>query len=227
MPSIFQLALGADFDRLHPQLQRRFGFASSDGTACLGLGVMERIWRRGRWTVPFLALGARRHVLFPEQGSNVPFVIENYAYVDSYGRETLTFVRTFEIAPARRRRFDAAMIFNTELGGIVDYLGTHQHQAFELWPSVDQHGALRIRSGRQYRRVGRMRIRIPKVLSGAAQLYEWYDDERQCFGIDVRISNPWLGPLFGYRGSFTTTYLDTRSAPVPAAARPLREEVRC
>ncbi len=36
MSSIYQRALGADFNRLHPQIQRRFGFSSSDGIASIG-----------------------------------------------------------------------------------------------------------------------------------------------------------------------------------------------
>ena len=43
MSSIYQRALGADFKRLHPQIQRRFGFSSSDGLASIGTGVMEEI----------------------------------------------------------------------------------------------------------------------------------------------------------------------------------------
>ena len=37
------------------------------------------------------------------------------------------------------------------------------------------------------------------------------------------MANRFLGPVFGYRGRFTTRYVDTRAAPVPAALRPLRE----
>ena len=51
--SIYQRVLGSDFCRLHPQIQRRFGFCSSDGVASVGTGVMERIWRRPFYTLPF------------------------------------------------------------------------------------------------------------------------------------------------------------------------------
>ena len=33
MTSIYQQALGAEFHRLHPEIQRRFGFSSEDGLA--------------------------------------------------------------------------------------------------------------------------------------------------------------------------------------------------
>lgn len=45
-------------------------------------GVMDRVWHGTALTVPFLRLGAMRHILFPEQGANIPFTIENYAYRD-------------------------------------------------------------------------------------------------------------------------------------------------
>jgi len=65
--------------------------------------VMDEIWRGPVVAVPFLRLGTMRHILFPEQGTGIPFTIENYAYRDGYGRETVTFVRTFEVRPYRRR----------------------------------------------------------------------------------------------------------------------------
>ena len=54
MPSIYQRALGADFDKLHPQIQERFGFTSHDGLASIGTGVMDEIWR-GRLPAPAIA----------------------------------------------------------------------------------------------------------------------------------------------------------------------------
>ncbi|WFE26676.1 DUF4166 domain-containing protein [Solwaraspora sp. WMMD791] len=222
MTSIFQQALGADFDRLHPRLQRRFGISSAQSTSCIGTGVMDRIWHGPAVTLPFLRLGATRHILFPEQGSNVQFCIENYAYRDSFGRETVTFVRSFDIAPHRRRRFDATMVYSPQRSAIVDYLGTHQHYGVLLDLRVDRRGALTIRTGEQ-RYAGH---RFPVALAGAAEVREWWDDADDCFRIEVRVTNRFLGPVFGYRGRFTTRYVDTGTAPVPAAVRPVRENPR-
>jgi hypothetical protein len=216
MTSIFQRALGADFDRLHPRLRERFGISSENGTACVGTGVMERIWRGSACAVPFLYLGTACHILFPDQGTDVPFTIENYAYRDAYGREAVSFVRTFEIRPHRRRRFDATMVHSPARGGLVDLLGTHHHLAVNLSLRVDARGGLCIRSG-DWRCRAR---RFPAALCASAHVHEWWDDG---FHIDVRVANRFLGPIFGYRGRFTARYLDTRAVPVPAALRPLRE----
>ena len=46
--------------------------------------------------------------MFPETGSNIPFTIENYAFVDQFGRETVSWIRTFRVSPdpAVRRLHD-------------------------------------------------------------------------------------------------------------------------
>ncbi len=51
--SIYREALGAEFDRLHPKMQWRFGFSSADGVCQVGQGVMEEVWR-GRFFTPAL-----------------------------------------------------------------------------------------------------------------------------------------------------------------------------
>ncbi|GHJ45105.1 hypothetical protein Cs7R123_24470 [Catellatospora sp. TT07R-123] len=225
MTSIFQRALGADFDRLHPQLRRRFGFASDDRTACVGTGVMAEIWRGRAFTLPFLYAGATRNILFPERGRDVPFTIQNFAYRDSHDRETVTFVRTFDLGGVRRR-FDATMIYSAARGRVVDYLGTHQHLAVDLDLRVDGQGGLHIRTGSQRFHEGLIGMRLPLALSGTARVHEWYDDDAGCFRIQVDVANSRFGPLFGYRGAFTATYLDTAASPVPDSVRPVRESLR-
>ena len=76
--------------------------------------------------------------MFPEHGTDVPFTIENYAYVDPLGRETVSWVRTF--STKKKRRFDAYMIYSEDRGCIVDYLGTHQHLAVDIEVSVAPNG---------------------------------------------------------------------------------------
>ncbi|WP_067498855.1 DUF4166 domain-containing protein [Actinoplanes sp. TFC3] len=217
--SVFASALRDDFQRLHPRLQRRFDVGSGRDQGCIGTGVMNRVWRGAAFTAPFLHLGTLRHILFPETGTSIPFTIENYAYPDSYGRPTVTFVRTFQVRPHLRRRFDATMVYVPQRDVIVDYLGSTQHLAVDLDVSVDSAGGLRIRSGPQIFRSG---LRCPAALTGDAEVREWWDERAERFRIQVTVTNRRLGPLFGYYGSFTTTYVPC-GTPVPAAVRPLRE----
>ncbi|NLU68966.1 DUF4166 domain-containing protein [Streptomyces sp. HNM0574] len=224
MTSIFQQALGDDFARLHPRLQRRFGTGIDSGEACVGRGVMDRVWHGPGWVRPFLALGGSRNILVPEAGRNIPFTIENVPYRDSHGRETVTFVRSFAF-PGRVRRFDATMIYSPERGRIVDYLGTHQHLATDLWPEVDEAGALVIRSGEHRFREGRLDVRVPELIGGDALVRESYDEAADRFRIQVRVGNRYFGPLFGYEGSFTAEYTALARGPRPGL-RPVREEAR-
>lgn len=222
MTSILRRALGADFVRLHPKLRERFSVGLASGTACLGSGTMSRIWHGNPMIRPFLHLGASRHILFPEQGTDVPFTIENWPYLDRAGRETVSFTRTFEL-PARRRRFDATMVWDSATDRLIDYLGTHQHVATELRFAADGAGGVRVRSTTQRFRMWRLDCPVPAMVTGHARLHEWYDTAEGMFHIDVRVVNRWLGPLFGYRGRFTVRYVDLHRVPVPASVKPAKE----
>lgn len=225
MTSIYQQAMGADFCRLHPKIQQRFGFSSKEGTAAIGTGIMERIWHGRRYTLPFLYVGTWRRIMFPEQGAKVPFTIQNYAYVDRFGRETVTWVRTFETR--KKRRFDATMIYSQQRDRIVDYLGTHQHLAVDIHLSVDeQTTGLRLHSGEQRFYEGFLGFRFPMFFSGVADVCEWYDDQIEKYRIRVNVTNSRWGPLFGYEGSFDVEWKPVRADEVPADVKPVREEHR-
>ena len=60
-----------------------------------------------------------------------------------------------------------------------------------------------IRSGEQRFYEGPLAFRFPLVFSGVADVREWWDDDAERFRIEVHVANRLLGPLFGYRGSFT------------------------
>ncbi len=225
MTSIYRQALGDDFERLHPRVRERFSISSEDSRAQIGRGTMEEIWRGRLYTLPFLLIGTWRRIMFPTRGVNVPFTVENYAYVDSFGRETVTWIRTFEF-PRRSRRFDAYMIWSEQRDCIVDYLGTHQHLAVDIHPTVDERtGGLRLRSGEQRFYERRAGFRFPMAFSGYADVCEWFDEQDGQFRIEVEVTNPRWGRLFGYRGSFTVERVQS-STGVPAGIQPRREERR-
>ena len=224
MKSIYSEALGDEFEKLHPEIRRRFGFSSEDKTAAIGRGTMERLWHGPFYTYPFLLLGTFRKIMFPEQGADVPFTIENYAYRDSFGRETVTWVRTFHAK--RTRMFCAYMIQGPKRGVVVDYLGTHQHLAVDLHLSVAENGGMKIRSGEQRFYEGLLGFRFPMLFSGVAEVCEWYDEARGQFGISVVVSNRLWGRLFGYYGYFDVEWIDMTEKAVPDHVRPIREEAR-
>lgn len=221
MTSIFATALGDDFARLHPMMQKRFGVGLDSGYACIGRGTMESVRRGPWWTVPFLQFGRLRNILVPDVGQDVPFRIENYPYRDPFGRETITFVREYQVG-RRPSRFDATMVLAE--GRVLDYLGTHQHLAVDLDLRVGDDGSLLLRSEAQRFYAGPLAFRFPMLFSGYADLREWYDDETECFRVRLEVTNRRFGFLFGYTGSFTCEFVEAHDAP--ARLKPRRHERR-
>lgn len=222
MASVFEQTMGTEFGRLHPKIQERFSVCLSERRACVGEGVMTRIWHGRPYVKPFLRLGASRHILFPESGARIPFTVENWPYVDRSGRETLGIIRTFEL-PRRRRRFDGTLVYDAGSGRLVDYLGTHQHLAVDLELGADDRGGLTLRSTLQRIHLLALDLPLPAPATGHADLCEWYDDDVEEFRISVRVTNPWFGPVFGYDGRFTVRYVDLRHVPAPASVKPTKE----
>src|SRR6266478_3754425 len=204
MKSIYEQALGREFKLLHPRIQQRFGFSSRDNVACIGTGTMEKIWHGAFYTMPF--------------------PIKNYAYVDEHGRETVTWIRTFETAVPRR--FDAYMIYSEQRRRVVDYLGTHQHLAVDIDLSVDERGGLLLRSGAQRFYEKSIGFSFPMTFSGVAEVCEWYEESDQQFHIEVDVRNRVWGPLFGYSGSFQVKWLPVKPDEIPADIMPIRCERR-
>ncbi|MBB6734083.1 DUF4166 domain-containing protein [Cohnella zeiphila] len=225
MASIYEQALGQDFGKLHPRIRERFGFGSEDGVASVGAGVMDRVWHAGLAALP-LRVGASRHILLPQSGRDVPFTIRNYAYRDRFGRETVTWCRTFDF-PNAARKFDATMIYSRQRGRIVDYLGTKQHLAVDLDIAADGNGGIRIRSGDQRFYEGFLSFRFPSLFAGTADVCEWYDDRIEAFRISVHVVNPLIGTVLRYSGRFQALIVPAAGeAAIPPDVRPLREERR-
>lgn len=226
MSSVFRSGVGSEFARLHPNLQRRFDVGLDNGLAFKGTGIMTSVYRGPWWTVPFLKLGSFRNILLPDHGGQIPFTIENYPYRDPFGRETVTFVRSYNFH-GKSRQFDATMI--NDQGRVIDYLGTHQHLAVPLSFSVLEDGSLELRSGRMWFIEHRIRFKVPKLFHGEALLTERWDEEQERFRVDLEVRNPYFGMLFGYSGWFTGEWVELNAnsgASIPAHLVPRRHEKR-
>ncbi|MFF1877418.1 DUF4166 domain-containing protein [Leifsonia sp. NPDC058230] len=222
MSSIFERALGEEFTRLSPMMQKRFGVGLESGYACIGTGVMSRIRRGPWWVLPFLYIGKLRNILIPDVGDHVPFTIENFPYRDPLGRETVTFVREYRVHK-KPSRFDATMILND--GRVLDYLGTHQHLAVDLDLTVGDDGSLHLTSDEQRFYEGRfVAFRFPMLFSGRAELHESYDDAAEVYRIRMEVRNPVFGFLFGYEGEFHCEFPPATDAP--ERLKPIRHESR-
>ncbi|MFB9862872.1 DUF4166 domain-containing protein [Rufibacter immobilis] len=223
--SIYEQYLGPDFQKLHPMLQKRFSMSNQNHLAMVGTGVMERIFNAGWHTLPFLYVGTWRNIMFPETGIGIPFTIENYAYQDSHGRETVTWIRKFQFG-SKVRRFDATMIRSRQNGNIIDYLGNRQHLAVDINMKANLDGSLTIFSGNQRFYEGPVAFTFPGLFSGNAEVNESYDEAQDLFKISVQVKNKYVGVLFGYTGHFKAEFKTVPPAKIPAYAKPLREEIR-
>ncbi|UQX87247.1 DUF4166 domain-containing protein [Jatrophihabitans telluris] len=221
MPSIFRRALGPDFDRLQPELQRRFSLSSRDNLAELGTGVMTSMKRGRLAAVPVAIAGRSRRLELPGAATDVRFDLANYAYLDGFGRETFLYSRRFRF-PARVARFDDTMIYSESRTTIVNYLGSHQDIAAELRLSVTDDGGLRMQGGSQRIYLGRVKLALPGALAARAEVIERWDEAANRFTISVEIDSA-AGSLFAYRGWFTVNEVPMVPQDIPAGLRPDRE----
>ncbi|MFC6998970.1 DUF4166 domain-containing protein [Rufibacter roseus] len=199
--------------------------SSQNRQAMVGTGKMERIYNAGLHTLPFLYVGTFLNIMFPETGKDVPFTIENYAYQDRAGRETVTWIRKFQF-PTKLRRFDATMIYSQQEGRIIDYLGNWQHLAVDIDMKVNPNGSLTIFSGNQRFYEGPLAFKFPELFSGNAEVNEAYDAQEDLFRISVQVRNKYFGTLFGYTGYFKAEFKNLAPSEIPDYAKPIREEMR-
>jgi hypothetical protein len=220
--SIFQRALGADYERLHPRLQQRFAMSAASGTAQLGHGVMTSMTRSPLAVIPVLAFGARRRLELPGTGRHVPFDLANYAYLDSFGRDTFAYSRRFQL-PGQVRRFDDTMIYSEQRRSIVNYLGSHQDVAAELRLEVTPQGWMRMIGGAQRLYLGAFGIPLPGPMAARAEVLETVDGDRFTISVDIGSA---VGRLVSYRGWFVMREEPFVRGEVPPGVLPDRERQR-
>lgn len=184
-------------------MQARFGLHHREGIACIGQGKMQRMEPGNISVKPFLWLGIRRNLLFPERGSEVPFAIENYPFLNTHGEASISFNAYF-FFPERVRRTDAYMIWDEEKGKIKYTLGKRQRLVTDLSMEVDSRGHLLIRSERLDWLFGKMRI--PSWPGGYAEVEEWYEEHEDRFHIRVSIAHPFFGKIYAYEGWFRCSF---------------------
>lgn len=223
--SIVHRSLGVDFHRLHPKIREQYGISSRSNAAYVGSGTMSHVWH-GRWyVVPFLYLGSMRRILFPETGRNIPFEIRNYAYLDRFGRETVTWKRLF-VFPDKQREFDEYFVFSESRGTPILYAGTHQHLSVDLQFAVDDDGSMIVTTGSQRLFFGPFMIPFPRLLSGDAIVRESFNADLSQFEVEVSIVNRLWGRILGYRGSFRLELISCMRDEIPDGTIPVRENHR-
>ena len=186
---------------------------------------MDEIWRGGSGPCRSCTSARGARIMFPETGRDIPFTIENYAFVDDFGRETVSLIRTFELR--ERRRFDAYMVYSEARGRMVDYLGSHEHLAVDLDLSVDAERRPPAPLGRPAASTrGRSGSGSRSPLSGGADVREWFDEATGRYRISVDVRNRRLGPALRLPRHLRRRVAAVAPGWVPAHILPIRQERR-
>jgi len=199
MTSIYQTILGDSFTKLHPMLQRRYTITK--GKSFYGQGKMDEISGGNRFIRPLFRWGAKRRLFFAERGKDIPFWIKNTAYTTNGGCEYVEWIRSF-IFDKNVRHFDAIMYLDREKRKIIDDFGVPPLLVSTLDFRVDEERRLHISSDKQWLKVFGKNIPLPKCLHGNARIIESFQEEMDCFHVEVHVSNPLVGTLFSYKGYF-------------------------
>lgn len=197
--SIYKQVMGSDFKRLHPMLQQRYDL--QEGTVLRASGIMKEIHGGPKWLYPLFWIGIRWKLLFPEHGKNIPFTIQNRAFVGDYGVSQVYWERIFHFGK-KKRYFNALMSLDAKRKIIQDYLGEPHLVYSDLAFHVDDDGFLTIESLGQRIVLGKIEIPLPRLFQGLATVREKYDEEQRLFHIDVTVRNPLIGKVFAYEGTF-------------------------
>ncbi|WP_202703453.1 DUF4166 domain-containing protein [Flavobacterium sp. UGB4466] len=222
--SAYREQMGPEYEKLHPEIQKRFDFSTTNNIAFIGKGTMDNIWNGNKFAVFILKLLSKTNILFPRVGQNIEYEIHNYPYLDKFNREVHSMNRVF-FFPDKEQRFDGTATYSQTKKHIVEYLGLDHRMVFEMGLSAED-GAIRFTSGRQFAFVGGLKLPIPKLVRGDIELLEWFDDTEQKFYLDLSVKSKLFGPLFGFTGWFNAEYIDFRGQKIPNKFKPTREEIK-
>ena len=202
MTSLFEREVGSGWETLHPRLRERYGLDASEGREAVGVGRLATLGHSPR-AVPALWLGPIDDTLFPEGGTDVPFTIITTAFLDGNGNEALVLDRRFDTTPPRR--FVDTLRWNSDRGCLTDLYGHRGVIAADLHVRADG-GTLVLSIGSQWLRLRDRYVELPSLLAVDGQLRDWYDDDRDRFRVAADVTNPLVGQVIGYEGTFENEF---------------------
>lgn len=210
----FLRALGADAERLHPQLLAQMRAVAPDEDRAEG--VFEVAGSRfGRLS----ALG--RPVVGPRMlvtrfGRDVPFTLIVSSGVTASGQASLDSIREFRFPGSTQYITDR--VTTTVRPGIVhNVLGARGRVEMLEHCSVTDEGALRMRTRRVALRLAGRRIPLAGIFGVAVDLEDGWDESHGRRTIRMRATNPLFGTILEYRGWYR--YLDQEDGAGRAPGR--------
>ncbi|MDZ7745229.1 MAG: DUF4166 domain-containing protein [Halobacteriales archaeon] len=200
MTGVYAAKLGDEADNLHQRVRDRYALASTDDSVCVGRGEMDIT--RGTLVLPGLYAMPHWNLLFPERGEAVPFTVTT-AGVEVAGREALITQRAFTFE-STTRRFDSLTVYDDDRDRLFDFLGRGGHIVSELHPRVES-GELVIEGGKQWARVAGRYLPLAGPMAATVEVRDNFLDSEDCFRVRAEVTNPLVGEILGYSGTFTQT----------------------
>lgn len=188
------MALGEHLEELHPRLRDYFS-TLPEGHIGVGEGVFSRVGTPRRWLWPFLRPLHSRGVIYAGWQLSVPFRVTN-RLIDGRAVSAREF-----LLPGQAWTMHDAVSLNPH-GRLVDELGDPAIVAASFDTAITN-GTLQLTSHAIGLRVGRLRVRLPRLLSPVVQLTESFDDVSDRQRVAVTIHVPLLGRVYEYSGDFT------------------------
>ncbi|WP_228479919.1 DUF4166 domain-containing protein [Microbacterium abyssi] len=179
---------------LHPRLREYFS-PLPDGHVGIGEGTFRRVGTPRRWLWPLLRPLHECGVVYAGWQLSVPFRVTNRLVAGRAVSE-----REF-LLPGQQWIMRDAVSLNPH-GRVVDELGEPGVVAASFDVEVDA-GALSMTSHAIGIRWGRLRLRLPRLVSPVVRLTEAFDDEVGRQRVSVVIDMPLLGRIYEYVGDFS------------------------
>lgn len=195
LSSPYQRALGADFDRLAPQLRERL--TPPDDDAVGHSAGLVTAGSRSRLLRPLFSVLAARRIAFAGFGTAVPVSVTT---VPGPG-EGLSRGREFLFPGATSRLIEDTV---HEIDGSLHVFLGRSRAVETAFRATATDGGLTLVSTGSWVHVGRFRLRIPALIAPRAVVSErWVDDALR---VETHVSAPLFGQVFAYAGSLEHTW---------------------
>lgn len=192
--SPYARALGSRIDELHPRLRAYFS-PLPEGHVGVGEGVFSRVGTPRRWLWRFLKPLHDREVVYAGWQLSVPFRITNRLVAGRVVSE-----REFLLPGQSWTMRDAVSL--KPHGRLVDELGEPSIIAASFDVDVDE-GALTLTSRAVGLRLGRVHVRVPRLIAPVVRLRESFDEAIDRQRVAITIDVPLIGRVYEYSGDFT------------------------
>ena len=193
--SVYQRVLGSEFEKLSPELHEYFSLPP-EGMVGRASGTFDVAGSRRGWMKPILHLLAWHRVVFPGFARDVPFRAIN---IPGPG-DGLSALREIDMPGGIQLIEDTMHVID---GRIHDFLGRNRALEVRFNTRVFD-GDLSMISDKLWLHVGGVRIPVPAIFGARVILTETWRDGKN--NVTLTLSNPMLGDLFEYSGSFTYVY---------------------